>query len=64
MTQNLHSHTINDRKSIVQNFNTVVQSQVEFQSCKVEKVDASIRPLFANPLTYVTGPEKTGLIYM
>ena len=57
-TQNLHSHKIArvhnniDRKSIVQNFKTVVQSQVELQSCKVEKVDASITPLFANPVTY------------
>ena len=47
-TQNLHSHKINDRKSIVQNFKTVVQSQVELYSYKVEKLDASIRLLFAN----------------
>ena len=46
MTQNLHSHKINNRKSIVQNTKTVVQSQVELESCEVEKLDASIRPLF------------------
>ena len=51
MTQHLHSHKINDRKGIVQNFKTVVQSQVELRSCKVEKLDASMRPLFANPVT-------------
>ena len=51
--QNLHSHKINDRKSIVQNFKTVIQSQLELHCCKVEKLDASIRPLFANPVTYV-----------
>ena len=49
--QNLHSHKLNDRKSIVQNIETVVQSQMELQTCKVEKLDASIRPLFANPVT-------------
>ena len=32
----------------MQNFKTVVQSQVELHSCKVEKVDVSIRPLFTN----------------
>ena len=52
MTQNLHSHDINSRKSIVQNFKTEIQSQVELESCKVEKLGASIRPLFANPVTY------------
>ena len=52
-TQNLHSHKSNDRKSIIQNFKTVGQSQVELRSCTVEKLDASIRPLFANPVTYV-----------
>ena len=50
-TQNLHSHKFNDRKSIVQNFKTVIQSQVELYSCKVEKSDASIKPLFAIPVT-------------
>ena len=50
MTQNLHSHKINDRESIVQNFKTVVQSQVELHSYKVENLDVSIRP-FANPVT-------------
>ena len=44
MTQHLHSHK-------TQNFKTVVQSQVELRSCKVEKLDASMRPLFANPVT-------------
>ena len=44
MTQNLHSHKINNRKSNVQNFKTMVQSQVELESCKVEKLDASIIP--------------------
>ena len=52
MTQNLHSHKINNRKNSVHNFKTVVQSQVELESCKVEKLDVSIRPLFANPVTY------------
>ena len=33
-------------------FQTVVQSQVELQSSKVEKLDVNIRPLFANPVTY------------
>ena len=42
-TENLHSHKLNDRESIVQNFKTVVQSQVELHSCKVEKLDVSIR---------------------
>ena len=51
-TQNLRSHKLNVWKSIVQNFKTVVQSQVELQSYKVEKLDASIRPFFANPVTY------------
>ena len=41
-TQNLHSHKINDRKCIVQNFKTVVESQVELHSCKVEKLDVGI----------------------
>ena len=49
------SHKINNRKSNVQNFKTVVQSQVELESCKVEKLDASIRPLFANPVTNFEG---------
>ena len=53
MTPNLHSHKINNRKSIVQNFKTVVQSQVELESCKVEKLDVNIRPLFANPITHI-----------
>ena len=51
MTQYLHSHKINDRKSIVQNVKAVVKSQVELHSCKVEKLDVSIRPLFANLVT-------------
>ena len=46
-TQNLHSHKIKDRKSIVQNFKTVVQSQVELQSCKVGKLHGcDYKPLF------------------
>ena len=66
MTQHLHSHKINDRKSIVQNFKTVVQSQVELQSCKVEKLDASIRPLFeANLVTYsLADPQSHTVNYM
>ena len=27
-------------------------NQVGLHSCKVEKLDVSIRPLFANPVTY------------
>ena len=50
--QHLHLHKLNDRKSIVQNFKLVVQSQVELHDCKVEiKLDESIRPLFTNPVT-------------
>ena len=49
-TQNLHSHKLNDGKSIVQNFKTVVQSQMELQSCKVGC--EYIRPLIANLVTY------------
>ena len=50
-TQNLHSCKLNDRESIVQNFKTVVQSQVEVHSCKVEKLDCEYGPLFTNPVT-------------
>ena len=60
--QNLHLHKLNDRKSIVQNFKTVVQSQVELQCCKVEKLDASIRPLFANPVTFIQSQESLYLV--
>ena len=35
MTQNLDPHKINDRKALYKN-QTMVQSQVELQSCKVE----------------------------
>ena len=61
MTQNLYSHKINNRKSNVQNFKTVVQSQVEFESCNVEKLDSSIRPLFANPVTYIIYHDNCGI---
>ena len=44
-THNLYSHKLNDRERIIQNFKTVVQSQVELHSCKVEELDVSIRPL-------------------
>ena len=56
ITPTLHSHKINARKSNVQNFKTVVQPQVELQSCKVEILVASIRPLFTNPVTNVNTP--------
>ena len=36
-----------------QNFKAVVQLQAELHLLKVEKLDACIRPLFANPVTYL-----------
>ena len=52
MTQNSYSYKINDRKSIAQNFKTVVNLITdELHSCKGENLDASIRPLF---VTYIT----------
>ena len=45
-TQNLHSCKLNDRVSIVQNFKTVVQSQVKVHSCKVEKLDCEYKTPF------------------
>ena len=36
----------------LQNFKAVPQLQAELHLLKVEKLDACIRPLFANPVTY------------
>ena len=42
-----------------QNFKAVAQLQAELHLLKVEKLDACIRPLFANPVTYLDPLRKS-----
>ena len=51
MHQNLLWHKLKDVKMFLQNFRAVACLQLELHPFKVEKLDASIRPLFANPVT-------------
>ena len=54
---NFISNNCNDSKAYFINFKAVGQTRAELHIFKVEKLDACIRPLFANPVTYV------GIIY-
>ena len=49
---NFWSCTGNERTVLLPNFKAVGQTKAELCSLKVEKLDACIRPLFANPVTY------------
>ena len=40
------------RKVFSQNFEAVTQLEAELHLLEVEKLDACIRPFFANPVTY------------
>ena len=46
------SNQLDNRIILSQNFNTVGHSQTKLSSFKVKKMDACIRPLFANPVTF------------
>ena len=50
--QNIQSYKCNDRTVLLPNFKAVGQTQSELHSLKVENLDACIRPLFANSITY------------
>jgi len=50
-------------KFIPQNFKAIGGLQTELCLVKVEKLDACIRPLFANPVTYSASPKLSGYIY-
>ena len=50
--QIFQSYTCNDRTVLLPNFKAVGQTQAELHSLKVEKLDACIRPLFTNLVTY------------
>ena len=53
LSWNFASNKYNDRKSYLPNFKAAGQTGAELHIFKVEKMDACIRPLFANPVTYV-----------
>ena len=53
LSWNFVSNTYNDRKGYLPNFKAVGQIGAELHIFKVEKMDACITPLFANPVTYV-----------
>ena len=46
-----------------QNFEAVAQLQAELHLLKIERLDACIRPLFANPITYIATNLYTYCIY-
>ena len=53
LSWNFLSYKYNDRKILLPNFIAVGQTHTELYSLKVEKLDACIRPLFANLVTYI-----------
>ena len=48
--------TVFDRKVLPPNFKAVGLIDAELHILKGEKLDACIKPLFTNSVTYVTGP--------
>ena len=50
--RNFYTIFCNDRKEFLQSFEAVLQLQAELHFLKAEKLDACIRPLFANPVTF------------
>ena len=50
--QNFKSYKCNDRTVLLLHFKALGQTQAELQIPKFEKVDACIRSLFANLVTY------------
>ena len=55
LSWNFLSYKSNDKRVLLSNFKVVGQTQAELYSLKVEKFNACIRPLFANPVTYLLG---------
>ena len=51
--QTFQSYKSNDRMVLLPNFKAVGQTQTELHSLKVEKLDACIRPIFANLVTII-----------